>query len=171
MRKGIRSRVETKAKLEELKRQMEIDFESKYKAFKGIDQGMRTSESRLKNLIAMKRRNNPVASFKGNISEETVQQTLDHYSAIYNGAMRTSIRNTDKEVKEYMEKMASPLDAIKFNGIELKRNKTTYKSHVIAEMKAITSYNRNSNLNCATKGGQKSYKLNVSGKSCMLSFN
>lgn len=171
VRKGLKSRVETRAKLEELKRQMEMDFDAKYKAFRGIDNGMKASEGKLKSLIAVKRKNNQAAPFRGNISEDTVQQTLDHYSGIYAKAMKRSIRETDKSVKEYIQNLALPLEKLKVDGASYTKLKSSHSNNVASKLKTILNRDKTNGLTPGIDAVKTGKQPNHGARNPLFNFN
>lgn len=82
-RKGIKSKMEAKIKLEDLKKHLELDFASKYKAFQTIDQGVRNSEPKLKQLTINKGKVKPPSFANPNIENESIHQIINNYNSLY----------------------------------------------------------------------------------------
>ena len=80
-------------KLVKLHDLIDLDFQSKYSMFKGLDQGVRNSQNKLEKLIHNSKK--PFKPFinKRILSDDIVQQTVDHYTKLY--------RKTYDEDKKY----------------------------------------------------------------------
>lgn len=170
LRRGYRSKLETKAKLEELKKQMEMDFDSKYQAFKGIDQSMRISENKLRNLLAVKRKNNQTVFYKGNISEETAQSTLDQYSELYSNINRKPLKKVAKEYTFHLDRYQIPLEVLKLKDLNNTGTTSSQTNLIGMKIRTIATHPNRTGLNFVSST-TKVLGMNTFGKSNILSFN
>lgn len=168
-RRGLRSRFETKSKLDELKKQMEMDFDSKYITFKSIDQGVRNSEIKYKNLMHVQPQTILKSTFRVNISDQFVQQTLDHYTKIYSIAEKKPVKTYNNMAKGYVVQVPIPDDISKPKTRENECKSSYQKSNTTNRMKAIVSYNRMTSANSGS-GVDKTFYAKRRDKSNLLSF-
>lgn len=62
---------------------IDLDFQSKYSLFKGIDQGVRNSQTKLEKLIHPSKKLNSQYFGRRMLSDDLIQQTVDHYTKLY----------------------------------------------------------------------------------------
>lgn len=161
LKKGLKQRAHTKAKLEELKHCMEMDFDSSYNTFRGMRYRPKLTQAKFRHFSTSKSKHLGPPSTK-HFTEESLQETVNHYSGIYTRALGKSISKTDKEVKGYIDQISSPFEAVKPQGVDLLTTKTP-TDNILMKIKTISGYNRNSSFNFGLRHSQvQQPRLNIS---------
>lgn len=167
---GIETRNKTRKELDEIVKHMETDFESKYRLFKNVNNVGRLSHTRVRDASISLNKSYKSNILKQNLSHDRLQQTLNNYSDIYTKALKKSKKQTNKNVKEYIDKMTILFDTLRLSQVECNNPKPVNGS-ILSKIKNICSYNRTTAMNFAFNLHRPDQNLPRTHELLKLSFN